>query len=69
MGDIVSVTFDGELEVGGRISDIIRYLAPELFSPSGFGLGDSNPRKECDIHSFAMSAYEVCLSCIVHGHN
>ena len=36
-----------------------RYMAPELLDPELFGLKHSNPSKESDVHSFAMTAYEV----------
>ena len=36
------------------------YMAPELFSPSRFNVLSSDPTKESDIYSFAMTAYEVC---------
>ena len=38
---------------------VTRYLAPELLDPHQFGFKHSNPSKESDIYSFAMTAYEV----------
>ena len=42
-----------------------RYMAPELLDPPQFGLRHSNPSKESDIYSFAMTAYEVFFSYLV----
>ena len=39
---------------------VVRYMAPELLNPSQFGLANSNPSKESDVYSLAMTAYEVC---------
>ena len=49
-------------------SDRVRYTAPELLSPSQFHLPNSNPTKESDVYSFAMTAYQACSSLIVHDH-
>ena len=46
----------------------IRYVAPELLNPSQFSLVNSNPSKESDIYSLAMTAYEVSSPCSVHGY-
>ena len=40
---------------------IARYMAPELLDPQQFGFGHSNPSRESDVFSFAMTAYEVIL--------
>lgn len=40
----------------------VRYIAPELMNPKYFGLSDSNPTKESDIYSLAVTVYEVRLS-------
>jgi len=37
----------------------VRYMAPELLNPSGFGLEDSIPTKESDIYAFGMVTYQV----------
>ena len=37
----------------------VRYLAPELLNPSGFGLKNSNPTKRSDIYAFGIVTYEV----------
>ena len=54
------------VEPGGIMSEpcIVRYMAPELLNPSQFNLVNSNPTKESDVFSFAMTAYEVfpCLT-------
>ena len=47
----------------------VRYMAPELLSPSQFGLTNRNPSKESDVYSLAMTAYEVCSSHAAHGHH
>ena len=39
-----------------------RYLAPELLNPQQFGHTESNPSRESDVYSFAMTAYEVFSS-------
>ena len=39
-----------------------RYMAPELLDPHQFGFKQSNPSKESDVFSFAMTAYEVSIS-------
>jgi len=41
---------------------VARYMAPELLNPRQFGRMHSTPSKESDVHSFAMTAYEVCHS-------
>ena len=38
---------------------VVRYMAPELLNPKQFGLTHSNPSKESDVYSFAMTAYKV----------
>ena len=45
-----------------------RYMAPELLDPPLFSLLNSNPSKESDVYSFAMTAYEVRSFHTVHGH-
>ena len=44
---------------------VVRYMAPELLNPKQFGLTHSNPSKESDVYSFAMTAYEVFSSHLV----
>ena len=41
-------------------------MAPELLNPLQFNLADSNPSKESDVYSLAMTAFEVRSSHIVH---
>ena len=43
-------------------------MAPELLNPPQFSLPNSNPSKESDVYSLAMTAYEVRSSHSVHGH-
>ena len=38
---------------------VVRYMAPELLNPAQFHLQNSNPTKESDVYSLAMTAYEV----------
>ena len=38
---------------------LVRYMAPEQMDPTRFGRTNSNPSKESDVHSLAMTAYEV----------
>jgi len=40
-------------------SGVVRYMAPELLNPTQFSLSDTNPSKESDVYSLAMTAYEV----------
>ena len=40
---------------------VVRYMAPELLNPTQFHLQNSNPTKESDVYSLAMSTYEVNL--------
>ena len=47
----------------------VRYMAPELLNPSQFDLANSNPSKESDVYSLAMTAYEVRLSHSAYGHH
>lgn len=47
--------------LGSSLGDV-RYVAPELISPERFGLPNSNPTKESDIHALGVTIYEVCLS-------
>ena len=49
-------------------SNRVRYMAPELLSPPQFRLPNSNPTKESDVYSFAMTTYQACSSLIVHNH-
>ena len=44
---------------------VTRYMAPELLNPQQFGFKHSNPSKESDVYSFAMTAYEVFYSYFV----
>jgi len=37
----------------------VRYMAPELLNPSGFGLKNSNPTKKSDIYAFGVVTYQV----------
>ncbi|KAF9644351.1 kinase-like protein [Thelephora ganbajun] len=46
---------------------LVRYMAPEQMNPSRFGRANSNPSKESDVHSLAMTAYEVTFSCLTVG--
>ena len=39
---------------------IVRYMAPEQVDPRRVGQPNSNPTKATDVHSLAMTAYEVC---------
>ena len=47
------------------IPRVIRYMAPELLSPKQIGFKRSNPSKETDVYSFAMTAYKVFSSYLV----
>ena len=42
-------------------------MAPELLNPSQFSLANSNPSKESDVYSLAMTAYEVSLPRVAHA--
>ena len=43
-------------------------MAPELLNPLQFDLANSNPSKESDIYSFAMTAFEVRSPHAAHGY-
>ena len=70
LGDfgIRGIITDSTVAERGGVTDfesgVTRYLAPELLNPQ-FGLPDSNPSKESDVYSFAMTAYEVFSSYLV----
>jgi len=42
-------------------------MAPEQVNPQMFKLENSNAMKATDVHSFAMTAYEVCSFHVTHG--
>jgi serine/threonine protein kinase len=44
-------------------------MAPELLDPPQFNLLNSNPTRESDIYSLAVTAYEVRSSHTAHGHH
>ena len=37
----------------------IRYMAPELLDPTGFGLKNNNPTEKSDMYAFGMVTYQV----------
>jgi len=45
----------------------LRYMAPEQVDPMRFKRANTNPTKEMDIHSFAMTVYEVCSFRVICG--
>ena len=45
----------------------VRYMAPELLDPSGFGLKNSNPTKKSDIYAFGTVTYQVTNPCFTSG--
>jgi len=45
----------------------LRYMAPEQVNPSMFKLENGNAMKATDVHSFAMTAYEVFSFHAIHG--
>jgi len=42
----------------------VRYMAPELLNPPGFGLKDSISTKKSDIYAFGMVTYQVRKPCL-----
>ena len=63
-GIIGIITDPTVMELGGTTTSkpgVCRYMAPELLNPSQFHLSNSNPSKESDIYSFAITAFEVRL--------
>jgi len=46
---------------------VVRYMAPELLNPSQFNLLNSNPTKESDVYSLAVTAYEVLTGILPYG--
>ena len=47
----------------------VRYMAPELLNPSGFGLKNSNPTKKSDIYAFGVVTYQVSDTVLVRNGN
>jgi len=45
----------------------VRYMAPELLSPSVFGLKDCNPTRKSDIYAFGVVTYQVSDPCSISG--
>ena len=45
--------------------ETVRYMAPELLNPPGFGLRSSTPTKKSDIYAFGMVAYRVRNACFI----
>ena len=45
----------------------VRYMAPELLNPSGFGLKNSNPTKKSDTYAFGVVTYQVSNACFISG--
>lgn len=45
----------------------VRYMAPELLNPSGFGLKNSNTTKKSDMYAFGVAAYQVRIACFIPG--
>ena len=41
----------------------VRYMAPELLNPSGFGLKNKIPTKRSDIYGFGVVTYQVSTRC------
>ena len=57
-----------EMEIEWPRTDFrVRYMAPELLNPSQFHLKNSNPTKESDIYSLALTVYEVFSPRTAHG--
>jgi len=46
---------------------VVRYMAPELLNPPQFSLPNSNPSKESDVYSLAMTAYETLTEVLPFG--
>jgi serine/threonine protein kinase len=40
----------------------VRYMAPELLNPTGFGLKNSNPTKKSDVYAFGVVTYQVSIA-------
>ena len=73
LGDFGITGVTGDLEITEPHTPVFdpgfsRYTAPELLNPSQFSLANSNPSKESDIYSLAMTTYEASSPHIVHGH-
>lgn len=45
----------------------VRYMAPELLNPSGFGLEESISTKKSDIYAFGMVTYQANNTCLISG--
>ncbi|KAF9645420.1 kinase-like protein [Thelephora ganbajun] len=46
---------------------VVRYMAPELLNPPQFSLSNSNPSKESDVYSLAMTTYETLTEILPYG--
>jgi len=46
---------------------VVRYMAPELLNPTQFSLANSNPSKESDVYSLAMTAFETLTEILPFG--
>jgi serine/threonine protein kinase len=61
---ILGIITDPSVVAPGRTTTskpgFVRYMAPEQMDPTRFNRETSNPSKESDVHSLAMTAYEVC---------
>jgi len=45
----------------------VRYMAPELLNPSGFGLKNSDPTKKSDVYAFGVVTYQVNVTSLISG--
>ena len=52
-----TVEAPGSMADAGR--DLVRFMAPEQIEPSLFNRTNGDASKKTDVHSFAMTAYEV----------
>ena len=56
---ITNPAVTGQCTVASCRIGVVRYMAPEQVNPRSLGLSSSEARKESDVYSFAMTAYEV----------
>ena len=64
-GPVAIISDPNTVDPGSTISSSIgtvRYMAPELLNPAGFGLDTSNPTKKSDVYAFEFVTYQVGIA-------
>ena len=47
--------------VGSPSVSAVRYMAPELLKPEGFGMENDNPTEKSDVYAFGLVTYQVSV--------